>query len=524
MEPTAGSSVHAAVVQLRGIVKRFGSTAVLNDIHLDFHRAEIHALIGENGAGKSTVGKIIGGYYVADAGQIIIFGQPVDAWSPRRALQHGIAMIHQEIQLVPELTVVKNVFLGIERNFLGVLEGSERKRFDELEQRCRFGLDPDAVVGTLGIAQRQKVEIMRAIAREAKVIIMDEPTSSLTADETARLHEVMAALKADGATIIYVTHFLDHVLAQADRVTVMRDGAVMRTSPIANETKQTLVGAMLGQSADVAFPDLPPRPDDDIAPLLVVRDLSTDADLKSASLVVRRGEIVGLVGLVGSGRSELARAIFGADRPTAGTIALDGKEYSNPTPKRSVERGLVLVPEDRRKQGLILTQPVRPNMALPHLSLGSRFGILDEARERLRTKELIDHFEIRPNAIDGAVVNYSGGNQQKVLLSKWVFNSPRVIILDEPSRGVDIGARRRIHDFIVEAAASGSAIILISSELEEVMALSHRCYLMNEGSIVGEVDPRTTTVAEVLFRLFNISGVLPGGEAVAAAASAEFHQ
>jgi ABC-type sugar transport system ATPase subunit len=335
---------------------------------------------------------------------------------------------------------------------------------------------------------------------------MDEPASSLTADEAARLHEVIARLRSDGSTIIYVTHFLDHVLAHADRVTVMRDGAVVRTADIVDETKQSLVEAMLGESADVAFPLLPPRPSEDVAPLLVVEGLSTDTELTDVSLTVKPGEIVGLIGLVGSGRTELARAIFGADRLTGGAIRLDGEAYAHPSPRRSVELGLVLVPEDRRRQGLVLTQRVRQNMALPHLRLGSRFGVLAERFERRRVKELVAHFDIRPTAVDGAVVDYSGGNQQKVLLSKWVFVSPRVIILDEPSRGVDIGARRRIHDFIVEAAAGGAGVLLISSELEEVMGLSHRCYLMNEGRIVDEIDPQTTSLADVLFRLFNIAG------------------
>jgi ribose transport system ATP-binding protein len=493
-------------VRLQGVDKSFGSTAALRDICLEFRQGEVHALIGENGAGKSTVGKIIGGYYLVDAGEIEIFGKRVDAWSPRRALRYGIAMIHQEVQLVPELSVAENVFLGIEQNFCGVLRGSEAERFKALEQRCGFGVDANAIVGALRIAERQKVEIMRAIARDARVIIMDEPTSSLTADEAARLHEVIARLKSDGATIIYVTHFLDHVLAHADRVTVMRDGAVVRTADVADETKQSLVEAMLGESVDVAFPALPPRPPEDLAPSLIVEGLSTDTGLRDVSLIVRPGEIVGLIGLVGSGRTELARAIFGADPLTAGAIHLRGEPYLHPSPQRSVERGLALVPEDRRKQGLVLTQHVRQNMALPHLRLGSRFGVLAERFERRRVKELIAHFSIHPDAVDGAVFNYSGGNQQKVLLSKWLFANPSVIILDEPSRGVDIGARRRIHDFVVEAAAGGAAVLLISSELEEVMGLSHRSYLMSEGRIVGEIDPRTTSIADVLFRLFNVVG------------------
>jgi ribose transport system ATP-binding protein len=500
-----GALQKPVAVRLDCVVKSFGSTRVLSDIHLEFRQGEVHALIGENGAGKSTLGKIIGGYYSADAGSIQIFGKQVGGWSPRRALQHGIAMIHQELQLVPKLTAAQNVFLGIEQNRYGVLHGSETERFRELDRRCGFGVDPNAIVGALRIAERQKVEIMRAIARDAQVIIMDEPTSSLTADEAERLHEVIARLKSDGATIIYVTHFLDHVLAHADRVTVMRDGVIVRTADIADETKQSLVEAMLGEPADVAFPKLPASPAEAVSPLLVVEGLSTDTGLCDISLTVKPGEVVGLVGLVGSGRSELARAIFGADQMTGGTIRHRGEPYIDPTPRRSVERGLVLVPEDRRKQGLVLTQPVRQNMALPHLARRSLLGIVAERFERRRAKELIDHFEIHPDAVDGAVLNYSGGNQQKVLLSKWTFVSPNVIILDEPSRGVDIGARRRIHDFIVEAAAGGAGVLLISSELEEVIGLSHRCYLMKEGRILDELHPRKTSVADVLFRLFNVA-------------------
>jgi ABC-type sugar transport system ATPase subunit len=301
-----------------------------------------------------------------------------------------------------------------------------------------------------------------------------------------------------------VTHFLDHALSQADRVTVMRDGAMVRTANIADETKHSLVEAMLGESADLAFPALPARPATDVEPLLAIEGLSTDTGLTDISLIVRPGEIVGLIGLIGSGRTELARAIFGADPLTAGAIRLCGELHVHPTPSRSVERGLVLVPEDRRKQGLVLTQRTRPNMALPHLKRGFPVRFLAERFERRRAKELIAHFEIRPDAVDGAVLDYSGGNQQKVLMSKWIFVRPRVIILDEPSRGVDIGARRRIHEFIVEAAQEGAAILLISSELEEAIGLSHRSYLMRDGRILAEIDSQKASSADILFRLFNV--------------------
>jgi len=490
-------------VRLSGIEKSFGSARILNGISLAFATGEVHALIGENGAGKSSLGKVVGGYYSFDAGTLTVFGRDVGHWSPRAALTSGIAMIHQELQLVPELTVAENVFLGIEENRAGVLTGSEQARFRALDERCGFGLSPNAVVADLRIAERQKVEIMRAIARDARVIIMDEPTSSLTADEADKLHRVIRWLRDEGRTVIYVTHFLDHVLETADRVTVMRDGRVVRTGPIAAETKASLIEAMLGEPADVAFPPLPPAPAADAPVLLEVAGLSSATGLSEVSLQVRAGEIVGLVGLVGSGRSELARAIFGAD-PSTGTVRVGGAAYDERSPRLSVQRGLAFVPEDRRKQGLDLVQTVRPNMSLPHLSLVSRLGVLKPRDERRRTAQMIEHFNIVPGQIDGEVAFYSGGNQQKVLLSKWVYGNPKVVILDEPSRGVDIGARRRIHNFVVELARGGAAVLLISSELEEVISLSHRGYLMRDGRIIGEADCRTLTVEDALFRLFNV--------------------
>ena len=473
-------------VELRHIEKSFGAARVLNDINLTIASGEVHALVGENGAGKSTLGKIVGGYYSYDAGTLSVFGDAVSSWSPRAALGAGVAMIHQELQLVPELTVAQNVFLGIERNFAGLLKGSDQARFAALEERCRFGLAPDAKVADLRIAERQKVEITRALARDARVIIMDEPTSSLTADEAEKLHQVIAWLKSDGRTIIYVTHFLDHVLATADRVTIMRDGRIVRTSQIRDETKESLVEAMLGEPADIAYPELPPPPSPETPPLLEVDHLVTTTGLSDISLSVRPGEIVALVGLVGSGRSEVARAVFGADPIASGEIRIAGKPFHQPQPQRALKQGVAFVPEDRRKQGLVLTQRVRPNMSLPHLERVSRWGLLDTREERRLTRQLIHHFNIVPDLVDGEVAYYSGGNQQKVLLSKWVFERPRLVILDEPSRGVDIGARRRIHSFIVELASAGAGVLLISSDLEEAIALSHRGYLMSNGRIIDE--------------------------------------
>ncbi|MCD7061430.1 sugar ABC transporter ATP-binding protein [Pelagibacterium xiamenense] len=493
-------------VRVRGVAKSFGGTRILNDITIDFIKGAVHALVGENGAGKSSVGKIIGGYYSADEGTVEIDGEAVTRFSPRDALQRGIAMIHQELQLVPELTVLQNVFLGQETNRGGVLVGGDLGRFRTLEETCEFGLDPHAKVASLRIAERQKVEIMRAVARDASVIIMDEPTSSLTEDEADRLHALIARLKSRGTTVIYVSHFLDHILANCDRVTIMRDGAVIRTAPVEGETKQSLVDSMLGQASEIIWPDLPAPPAHDVTPIAQMHDVATTAGLRDINVSIRPGEIVGLIGLVGSGRTEVGRALFGADRILRGNYTIDGVPRNNLAIHEAVKSGIALVPEDRRKEGLVLTQTTRPNVSLASLDRISRLGVLNARTERDRVSAMIRHFGIVPARVDGEVAFYSGGNQQKVLLSKWAVDKPRLLILDEPSRGVDIGARQRIHEFIVEMAAAGVGILLISSEIEEVINLSHRGYLMSEGRIFEEVNCRELTVQDALNRIFREQG------------------
>ncbi|MFE3839128.1 sugar ABC transporter ATP-binding protein [Pseudogemmobacter sonorensis] len=489
-------------VRVRGVAKSFGGTRILEDIAVDIGRGEVHALVGENGAGKSSLGKIIGGYYTPDEGQVEVWGKAIARFSPRDALSHGIAMIHQELQLVPTLTVLQNVFLGQESSRCGILSAGDRERFARLEQTCDFGLDPDARVSDLRIAERQKVEIMRAIARDARVIIMDEPTSSLTEDEAERLHALIARLRAQGKTVIYVSHFLEHILTNCDRVTIMRDGVVVRSADIAGETKQSLVASMLGAEADILWPALPPPPDPATPPIVELRDVSTRTGLSGVSLAIRPGEIVGLIGLVGAGRTEIARAIFGADAIVSGQILIDGVAQGRLSVSEAVRKGLALVPEDRRKQGLVMTQTTRPNISLATLGRIGRLGILRPRDEIARVEEMIAHFGIVPTHVDGRVVSYSGGNQQKVLLAKWAVAKPRLLILDEPSRGVDIGARQRIHEFITEIARTGTGVLLISSELEEVINLSHRGYLMSEGRIFAEERSADLTAETALARVF----------------------
>ena len=508
----ARTDASSPCISLSGISKSFSGVEVLRDVSIDFMPGEIHGLIGENGAGKSTVGKIVGGYYSRTTGELVVFGDRVAQWDPPLALARGVAMMHQELQLVPALSVAENVFLGIEHSRAGFLVGDEERRLADIAAFAGFDLDPTASAGSLSIADQQKVEIMRALAREARVIVMDEPTSSLTHDEAERLHGVMRKLRDRGCTVIYVSHFLDHVLDVCDTVTIMRDGAVIRTSPTAAETKASLIAAMIGRpAADVAYPPLPPEPDRSGTPLLSVRGLITTTGVRGADIDLWPGEIVGLVGLVGSGRTEIARGIFGADPSVAGTVRVAGEAYDARSPRSSIERGLAMVPEDRRKQGLVLTQTVRPNMTLPHLSAFARFGLVGKARERSEARRLIDYFGVQPGHVDGAVATYSGGNQQKVVMGKWILGDPRIVILDEPSRGVDVGARRRIHEFIGETARRGAAILLISSEIEEVMGLAHRAYTVSGGRVTGEFVPAKTTVDEVIWRLFHEQGADKAG-------------
>lgn len=489
-------------ISVRGVSKSFSGTRILDRISVDIPAGTVHALVGENGAGKSSLGKIIGGYYTPDEGEVQVFGHKVARFSPREALKLGVAMIHQELQLVPRLSVVQNVFLGQESARSGILVKGDLDRFAALEKTCDFGLDPLAEVARLRIAERQKVEIMRAIARDARVIIMDEPTSSLTEDEADRLHEVIRRLKAQGKTVIYVSHFLDHIIANCDNVTIMRDGEVVRTSPIAGETKQSLVDAMLGGESEILWPSLPAAPAESVPPFIELKDVTTGTGLSNISLSVRPGEIVGLIGLVGSGRTEVARAIYGADPILSGEYRIAGEVQGRMGIRDALAKGVALVPEDRRKQGLVLTQTTRPNVSLGTLSAISRAGVINTRHEIQRVKEMIAHFGIVPGHVDGRVLRYSGGNQQKVLLSKWAVARPKLLILDEPSRGVDIGARQRIHSFIVDMARQGAAVLLISSELEEVINLSHRSYLMSEGRIFAESPSAALTVESALNSVF----------------------
>jgi ABC-type sugar transport system ATPase subunit len=444
--------------------------------------------VGENGAGKSTLGKIVAGAHRPDDGELWVDGRRVTYASPRDALADGITLIAQEPTVVPRRSVLENVFLGIERGRAGVVNGRAlRRRWRELVEEVGFDLPPDEPAGSLRVADQQKVELMRAVARDARLIVMDEPTAALTADEGERLFETVRRLRESGTTIVYVSHFLPEVLSLADTVTVLRDARLVRTSAAANETPDSLVSAMLGRSMELTFPDKQPAPDD--APVVLSVDGLTRLPwVADVSFDVRAGEILGLAGLIGSGRSEVARAIFGADRPDAGDVAVQGRRVRARSPRGAVRAGIAMIPEDRKAQGLLMLRSIAENVSLPHLRVVSSAGVIRERRERRAAAELMRRVDVRARRPSVRVGTLSGGNQQKVLFAKWLFRRPRVFIADEPTRGVDVGAKRAIYELIHSLAEQGMAVVLISSEHEEILGLAHRVLVMRGGRVVAELD------------------------------------
>ena len=474
-------------MELRAVSKRFGGVQALRDVDLAVRQGSIHALVGENGAGKSTLGKIIAGAHRHDSGEMLVDGRPVAYGSPREALADGIALIAQELSLVPGLSVMENVLLGTEAHRLGMLDArTMRRRFGELEE-LGFNLPADVPVGSLRMADQQKVEILRAVAREVRLIVMDEPTTSLTPDEAERLFAVIRDQAARGTTIIYISHALESVLELCEEVTVLRDGQVVRTTPAARQTVEGLVTAMIGRSLGAIFPPKQP-PASDAPVVLSVRGLATSGWVRGVSFDVRGGEILGLAGLIGSGRSEIARAIAGAERREAGTIEIDQQPVRINSPREAVRRGVALLPESRKAQGLVLGNSVLDNVTLPHMHAFQRGGVVLRSRQRARVQEVCDQVGVRAPTLSGSVSSLSGGNQQKVMFAKWLCRPPRVLIADEPTRGVDVAAKHAIYELLVGLAARGMAILLISSELEEVLELAHRVLVMRRGRIAGELD------------------------------------
>jgi len=489
----------ASYIELRRACKRFAGVRALDDVSLAVEPGTVHALVGENGAGKSTLARVIAGALALDSGELLVDGSAVTLRSPRGALRHGIALISQELSIVPELTVAQNVMLGSEPRRAGVVRrrGLQR-RYRELAERYGVALDGRALAGGLRISDMQQVEILRALARDARLIIMDEPTAALSAPETQRLHGAIRELAGRGVTIILVSHFLDEVLALADTVTVLRDGRLVHTKPAAEHTRDSLIEAMLGRTLDASFPPRHAVAAD--APVVLRAERVRAPGVEDVSLTVRAGEIVGIAGLVGSGRTELARAVFGADRHR-GRVELHGRALKG-GPRGSLRAGAAMLPESRKDAGLLLSSSVTANASLATLHDCSRFGVLRRRRENERTREALERCAVRGCSFRAPVSSLSGGNQQKVLFARMLLCNPKLLIVDEPTRGVDVGAKRAIYDLLSALAQEGMGILLISSELEEVLGLAHRVLVMRHGQVVSELEEETMSENAILTAAF----------------------
>jgi rhamnose transport system ATP-binding protein len=487
------------VLALEGIAKSFPGVRALDGARFDVRAGEVHALLGENGAGKSTLIKIMSGVHEPDAGTVELDGRPVRLASPEAAQRAGVATIYQELLLFPELSVAENIFAGHAPRrggrFGPIDWAAMRARAREILASLEVhDLDVDRTVGSLSVGNRQRVEIAKALSRSARVLIMDEPTAALTEADVARLFAIVRLLKARGVGIVYISHRLVEVFELADRVTVLRDGRYVGTRDVAGTREDELIAMMVGRTLDALFPktaaEIGP-------PVLEVRGLSGRPHLRDISLTLRRGEIVGLAGLVGSGRSELAQAVFGVAPPDAGEIRLDGRPARIRDPRDAIRHGIAYVPEDRGQQGLVRPMRLRENVSLAVLRRLARVGFVDRAAEAGLAAESIRRFAIRATGVDQVVGKLSGGNQQKVVLGKWLATRPRVLIMDEPTRGIDVGAKAEIHRLMSELAGQGMAILMISSELPEVLGMSDRVLVMREGRIAAEF-PRERATQEAV--------------------------
>ncbi len=477
------------ILQLTNISKRFPGVQALDGVHFDICPGEVHALVGENGAGKSTMIKIISGVHRPDSGEIRIDGQPVEFNNPREATERGIATIYQELSLYPELTVAENIFMGHAPSsqvgpFRKINWGEMFDRAQEILASLNIhDMDVRRKVGSLSVGNRQRVEIAKALSINARILIMDEPTASLTEADVERLFEIVRLLRERGVGIIYISHRLQEVFELGDRVTVLRDGQYIDTKPVSETTEDELISMMVGRTIDNLFPKLPSEVRE---PVLEVRDLRRRPSVRGVSMQVRAGEIVGLAGLVGSGRSELAQTIFGITPAQSGEIFVNGQKVEIKTPAQAVKLGIAYVPEDRGTQGLIKEMTIRENVSMAVLPELARGGFIDFAREKTLAQEAIQQLNIRATSVQQIVAKLSGGNQQKVVVSKWLASKPRLLIMDEPTRGIDVGAKAEIHRLMSELAVQGIAILMISSELPEILGMSDRILVMREGRLVAE--------------------------------------
>jgi len=488
--------MNQAIITLEGISKSFPGVQALDRIDLSFFTGEIHAVVGENGAGKSTLMKILAGDYTKDEGRILFQGEDEELGSSRRAQSRGIGMIHQELTLLPDRSIAQNIMLGREpRGRLGLIDRKTMaaKARGNLK-KLGLTLDPATAVSSLPIALRQMVEIAKALSLDAKVLILDEPTSSLTEKETRVLLEMIKILRDEDMALIYISHRLEEVFETADRITVLRDGRLIDSKAADETTPDNIVKMMVGRElGEMYVKESSPKEQ-----ILLEVECLTGSGFRDLSLRLKAGEVLGISGLVGAGRTELARALFGLDSVTEGRILIDGDKMGRMNVRKAINRGLFYVPEDRKEQGLFLDLSVRKNLTVNILSVLSRWGLLKFKALKNSASELIKRLNVRPPDTERKIRNLSGGNQQKVVIAKWLSLNPRILILDEPTRGIDIGAKAEIYSLIDRLANEGVGVIVISSELPEILGISDRILVMRSGKLVGSFSREDATQDSIM--------------------------
>jgi ABC-type sugar transport system ATPase subunit len=489
-----------ALLEIKNISKSFPGVKALNNVSLAVGRGQVMALVGENGAGKSTLMKILSGVYNMDMGQILLEGKPVDLSSPLKSQQLGISIIYQELNLLLNMNIAENIFLGREQKrdgFLGEFVNKKimHKKAQKLLDRVGLDVDTGTLVGRLSTAQKQMVEVAKSLSFNAKLIIMDEPTSSLTDKETDILFNIIRALRSQGVSIIFITHRLREIFEIADEIAIMRDGEMVAVKKAGETNENDVISDMVGRSIDDIFYKEKASIGDVI---LEIKGLSTRSFLKDISFILRKGEILGFAGLVGAGRSEVVRAIFGIDRRDAGEIYIDGKKTEINNTVDALRSGIGFVPEDRKEQALILPMNVRSNISLAALPAMRKHLFIDKQKEAAVAENYINRLQIKTPSDKQTVYNLSGGNQQKIVIGKWMETSPRILILDEPTRGIDVKTKKEIYMLMSNLANQGVAIIMISSELPEIIGMSDRIIVMHEGRIKGEISGENATQEAIM--------------------------
>ncbi|WP_251151831.1 sugar ABC transporter ATP-binding protein [Cellulosimicrobium sp. Marseille-Q4280] len=479
---------HQPFLQMQGIVKVFPGARALDGVDLEILPGEVHCLLGQNGAGKSTLIKVLAGAHQPTEGQILLDGEPINISDPVAALRHGVATMYQELDVVDGLTVAENVYLGHELSTMGFSQRREavRSTREILKRLGHSEISPSKEVGNLSAAGKQIVSMARALSHDARVIVMDEPSAVLDSEEVGNLFRVVKELTAAGVAVVYISHRLEEIREIGDRITVLKDGrTVAQNLPVSETPTVKLITLMTGRSVEYVFPDATELPDG--APVVLdVAGLSLRGTFADVSMQVRAGEIVGLAGLVGSGRSEILETVYGARRATAGRVEVDGRRLRVGSVASAVDAGIGLAPEERKSQGLLLDEPVYRNVTLSTFSRFAKGGFLDERAERRAAKEQADSLELRPTGVDRPIRTLSGGNQQKAMLARWLVHGCRVLLLDEPTRGVDVGARAEIYALIRRLADEGAAVVVVSSEIPEVLGLADRVLVISEGRVVHE--------------------------------------